>query len=407
MPSHARVARKGPPLPAFRNRRGERVEAAAFTATDAKKQFARILETGPPWRARSCPHQARCAEGHPPLRTRSGRSSARSRRPPHSTLDTLTAEFDALYARMQTPEARRPACRRRSTPRRPLGRAAVPRPRRSVADVADSLADSTSSPGRTGRARAASRGAMLRQAARRVLQPRRSRAPDPRAHPRLTQERREQRRLAPGQAPAGARDRRARPLRVRDDARRHDDHGILAAGGRQPGIEVRDLVRRASSSPELHIARVRARVARGGHDIPEAGSAALRREPAQPDPPAPEADAAPGLRQQRRGRPPGRRRAFATADPPHGRGRIGDACGSGGHARVGEADRGGRPEARGDGSAAAEQVFHRVAVAGEQALDPSRDRCGPIRTRWRCRRPGPRCARRRCGGGRPRGRRGG
>jgi prevent-host-death family protein len=89
------------PLPAFRNRRGEPIEAASFTATDAKKQFARVLELVLQGGAVVITkHDAPKAvllsvDEFTALTTASER-----------TLDTLSAEFDTLLARMQTPRAR-------------------------------------------------------------------------------------------------------------------------------------------------------------------------------------------------------------------------------------------------------------------------------------------------------------
>ncbi len=120
MASHARMVRKRPPLPAFRNRRGERVEAAAFTATDAKKQFARILET--------------VLQGGAVVITKHDTPKAillsvdefsALTKTADSTLDTLTAEFDALYARMQTPKARAGMKAAFEASPEALGRAAV------------------------------------------------------------------------------------------------------------------------------------------------------------------------------------------------------------------------------------------------------------------------------------------
>jgi prevent-host-death family protein len=108
------------PLPAFRNRRGERVEASACTATDAKKQFARILETVLQGGAvvitkHDAPKAILLSVDEFSALTRSA----------DSTLDTLTAEFDALYARMQTPKARAGMQAAFEASPRVLGRAAV------------------------------------------------------------------------------------------------------------------------------------------------------------------------------------------------------------------------------------------------------------------------------------------
>jgi prevent-host-death family protein len=120
MPSHARIAAKRPPLPVFRNRRGEQVQAAAFTATDAKKQFARILET--------------VLQGGAVVITKHDAPKAillsvdefsALTKTADSTLDTLTAEFDGLYTRMQTPKARAGMAAAFAASPEALGRAAV------------------------------------------------------------------------------------------------------------------------------------------------------------------------------------------------------------------------------------------------------------------------------------------
>jgi prevent-host-death family protein len=115
-----RIARSRPSLPAFRNRRGERVEASAFTATVAKKQFARILETVLQGGAvvitkHDTPKAILLSVDEFSALTKSA----------DSTLDTLTAEFDALYARMQTPKARAAMQAAFEASPQALGRAAV------------------------------------------------------------------------------------------------------------------------------------------------------------------------------------------------------------------------------------------------------------------------------------------
>ena len=86
---------------AFRNRRGERVETASVTATDAKKEFGRVLET--------------VIKGGVVVITKHDAPKAvlisvddfnalsQASRPP---LDTLRDQFEAQLARMQTPKAR-------------------------------------------------------------------------------------------------------------------------------------------------------------------------------------------------------------------------------------------------------------------------------------------------------------
>ena len=99
--SPASAARSHALMPAFRNRRGERIEAASFTATDAKKQFARVLEL--------------VLQGGAVVITKHDAPKAvllsvdeftALTKATERTLDTLSAEFDALLTRMQTPRAR-------------------------------------------------------------------------------------------------------------------------------------------------------------------------------------------------------------------------------------------------------------------------------------------------------------
>jgi prevent-host-death family protein len=90
-----------PVLPVFRNQRGERVDAATFTSTVAKNEFGRILEIA--------------LRGRVVVITKHDTPKAvlvsldefnAMTRVPERTLDTLTGDFDALLARMQTPKAR-------------------------------------------------------------------------------------------------------------------------------------------------------------------------------------------------------------------------------------------------------------------------------------------------------------
>jgi len=120
MASPARTVPARAPLPAFRNRRGERVEASAFTATDAKKQFARVLEM--------------VLQGGAVVITRHDAPKAillsvdefnALAKTTDSTLDALSAEFDALVARMQTPRARAGMTAAFGASPKALGRAAV------------------------------------------------------------------------------------------------------------------------------------------------------------------------------------------------------------------------------------------------------------------------------------------
>ncbi|HKC24646.1 MAG TPA: type II toxin-antitoxin system Phd/YefM family antitoxin [Thermoanaerobaculia bacterium] len=104
----------------FHNRRGERVAMPTFTATDAKNEFGRVLDTAVEKGAvaitrRDAPRAVLLSiDEFDALVSAGGR-----------TLDTLTAEFDQLLARMQTPKVRRAmAAAFDATPAR-LGGAAV------------------------------------------------------------------------------------------------------------------------------------------------------------------------------------------------------------------------------------------------------------------------------------------
>ena len=83
----------------FRNRRGE--PASSFSATDAKKQFGRVLDM--------------VLRGGAVVITKHDQPKAillsvddfnALAKVTESTLDTLSADFDAMFARMQTPRAR-------------------------------------------------------------------------------------------------------------------------------------------------------------------------------------------------------------------------------------------------------------------------------------------------------------
>ena len=115
----------GPPesIAIFRNRRGE--QASAFSATDAKKQFGRVLEMA--------------LRGGVVVITRHDTPKAvllsvdefnALTRATERTLDTLSAEFDAMLARMQTPRARaRMKAAFQASPKE-LGKAAITAARR-------------------------------------------------------------------------------------------------------------------------------------------------------------------------------------------------------------------------------------------------------------------------------------
>ena len=118
--SSAGAAPRRLPMPAFRNRRGERVEAASFTATDAKKQFARVLEL--------------VLQGGAVVITKHDAPKAvllsvdeftALTKATEGALDTLSAEFDALLARMQSPRARAGMKAAFAASPKELGKAAV------------------------------------------------------------------------------------------------------------------------------------------------------------------------------------------------------------------------------------------------------------------------------------------
>jgi antitoxin Phd len=99
--SPSNAARQREPVPAFRNRRGEPVEASSVTATDAKKQFGRVLEM--------------VLRGGAVVITKHDAPKAillsvdefnALTRTAENKLDSLSADFDAMLARMQTPRAR-------------------------------------------------------------------------------------------------------------------------------------------------------------------------------------------------------------------------------------------------------------------------------------------------------------
>lgn len=114
------AARRQGPIAAFRNRRGERVEAASVTATDAKKQFGRVLELVLRGGAVVITkHDA------PKAIVLSMEEFHALTRPGASPLDSLTGEFDAMLARMQTPRAKGALRAAFAASGKELGKAAV------------------------------------------------------------------------------------------------------------------------------------------------------------------------------------------------------------------------------------------------------------------------------------------
>jgi antitoxin Phd len=114
------AARRQDPIAAFRNHRGEQVEAASVTATDAKKQFGRVLELVLRGGAVVITkHDA------PKAIVLSMEEFHALTRPGASPLDTLTGEFDAMLARMQTPRAKGSLRAAFAASGKELGKAAV------------------------------------------------------------------------------------------------------------------------------------------------------------------------------------------------------------------------------------------------------------------------------------------
>ena len=83
----------------FRNRRGE--PASSFSATDAKKQFGRVLDM-----VRRGGAVVITKHDQPKAILLSVDDFNALAKATASTLDTLSADFDAMFARMQTPRAR-------------------------------------------------------------------------------------------------------------------------------------------------------------------------------------------------------------------------------------------------------------------------------------------------------------
>ena len=114
------TSRSRVPVAPFRNRRGEHVDPASFTATDAKKEFGRLLEM--------------VMQGGVVVITKHEAPKAvllsvdefnALAHAAESKLDTLSGEFDALLARMQTPKARAGMKAAFDASPKQLGRAAV------------------------------------------------------------------------------------------------------------------------------------------------------------------------------------------------------------------------------------------------------------------------------------------
>ena len=125
----ARVGRRRRRRPAqvatFRNSRGETLKPASVTASEAKSEFGRVLEMAMQGGAvvitkHDAPKAVLISVEN--FNALSGSTETR--------LDTLTREFDALLARMQTPKARRGMKTAFAASRQQLGQAAVAAARR-------------------------------------------------------------------------------------------------------------------------------------------------------------------------------------------------------------------------------------------------------------------------------------
>ncbi|HEX9747283.1 MAG TPA: type II toxin-antitoxin system prevent-host-death family antitoxin [Methylomirabilota bacterium] len=124
-PEEPPAARAGGRLPAFRNRRGEQVEPQSFSASDAKNQFGRVLETaladGVVMITKHDVVKAVLVSAEEFTALTGAREPA---------LDTLSREFDRLLARMQTPKSRAGMKSAFAATPKQLGQAAVEGARR-------------------------------------------------------------------------------------------------------------------------------------------------------------------------------------------------------------------------------------------------------------------------------------
>jgi len=118
-PSASR-ARRGPGVASFRNRRGETLEPSSVSASQAKSEFGRVLEMAIQGGAvvitkHDAPRAVLISVEN--FNALSGAAQTR--------LDTLSQEFDALLARMQTSKARRGMKAAFAAPGTRVGKAAV------------------------------------------------------------------------------------------------------------------------------------------------------------------------------------------------------------------------------------------------------------------------------------------
>lgn len=109
----------------FRNRRGEQVQVASFTATHAKNEFGRVLEAAIEQGA-----VAITRHDSPKAVLLSVDEYNALVGAQRDELETLTGEFDALVAKMQTAAARKGARAAFNASPAGLGKAAVAAARR-------------------------------------------------------------------------------------------------------------------------------------------------------------------------------------------------------------------------------------------------------------------------------------
>jgi antitoxin Phd len=109
-----------PAVAAFRNSRGEQLEPSSFSASDAKSEFGRVLEM-------AIHGSAVVITKHdvPKAVLISVENFNALSHATETRLDTLSHEFDALLAKMQTPTARLAMKKAFSASGKQLGKAAV------------------------------------------------------------------------------------------------------------------------------------------------------------------------------------------------------------------------------------------------------------------------------------------
>ncbi len=117
---HAPHKRRRRALAEYRNRRGEPVQIAEVTATDAKNAFGTVLETAIEEGVVAITRHDSPKAVLLSVDEFNALVEARG-----SKLDTLAREFDALLEKMQSPGARRGAKAAFGASRRRMGKAAV------------------------------------------------------------------------------------------------------------------------------------------------------------------------------------------------------------------------------------------------------------------------------------------